>query len=146
MAEGAPITAKKTGEVFASPLPRSYLNYAGRVILAIVENIHGLGAFALITLVVVFIKNRHSSHVIHPLIRSQIERIILTPDAEGRLEVHLHGDLGRILQLCEAAENERERAGRGSKSQRPGRGGPGRGLSVVAGARNHLCRTVMAWA
>ena len=59
------------------------------------------------------------------IIRSQIERITLTPNDEGGLEVQLYGDLARILQFCEAGEHKR---------QRPGRGGPGRGLSVVAGA------------
>jgi hypothetical protein len=32
-------------------------------------------------------------------IRRQIERITLTPNDEAPLEVHLHGDLGRILQV-----------------------------------------------
>ncbi len=59
------------------------------------------------------------------IIRSQIERITLTPNEEGGLEVQLYGDLARILQFCEAGERKRER---------PGHGGPGRGSSVVAGA------------
>jgi site-specific DNA recombinase len=67
-------------------------------------------------------------------IRGQIERITLTPNDRGTLDIQLHGDLARILELCEAAEGGRERAGRGSKHERPGHGGPGRGLSVVAGA------------
>ena len=71
------------------------------------------------------------------IIRSLIERITLTPREDGTLEVLLYGELARILQFCEAGERTGER---------PGHGGPGRGLSVVAGARNHLCRTVMAWA
>ena len=58
-------------------------------------------------------------------IRSQIERITLTPNAEGRLDVQLYGDLAQILQFCEMGERKR---------QRPGRGKPGRELSVVAGA------------
>jgi site-specific DNA recombinase len=58
-------------------------------------------------------------------IRGQIERIKLTPNAEGGLDIHLYGDLARILQFCEAGDHE---------SQRPGRGGPGREVSVVAGA------------
>jgi site-specific DNA recombinase len=70
------------------------------------------------------------------IVRSQIERITLTPGEDGGLEVELYGDLARILQLCEAGPG---------KSERPGRGVPGRGLSVVAGAHNHLCRTIMAW-
>jgi site-specific DNA recombinase len=59
------------------------------------------------------------------IIRSQIERITLTPHAEGGLEVQLHGDLAQILEFCEAGQH---------KHQRPGTGVPGRGLSVVAGA------------
>jgi site-specific DNA recombinase len=70
------------------------------------------------------------------IVRSQIERITLTPNAEDGLDVHLYGDLARILQLCEAGER---------KSERPGTGVPGRELSVVAGAHNHLCRTIMVW-
>jgi site-specific DNA recombinase len=69
------------------------------------------------------------------VIRSQIQRITLTPNAEGRLDMHLYGDLGRILQLCDAGEGKRER---------PGRGRPGRGMSVVAGARFGLCALFVA--
>ena len=57
-----------------SPLPGAYLNYVGRKIFLFTETLYGLGAFALITLVVLVKKNRHASHVIHPLIRSQIQR------------------------------------------------------------------------
>jgi hypothetical protein len=70
------------------------------------------------------------------IIRSLIERITLTPREDGTLEVLLYGERARILQFCEAGQRN---------DQRPGRGGPGRGLSVVAGARNHLCRTLMPW-
>jgi site-specific DNA recombinase len=59
------------------------------------------------------------------IIRSLIDRITLTPREDGTLEVLLYGELARILQFCEAGERT---------SQRPGHGGPGRGLSVVAGA------------
>ena len=59
------------------------------------------------------------------IIRSQIERITLTPNSEEGLDVLLHGDLARILEICEAAEGKR---------QRPGSSGPGRERSVVAGA------------
>jgi site-specific DNA recombinase len=58
------------------------------------------------------------------VIRSHIDRITLTPNADGDLEIQLYGDLARILQFCEAGEGKRER---------PGRGGPGRGVSMVAG-------------
>ena len=59
------------------------------------------------------------------IVRSQIERITLTPNAEDGLDVHLYGDLARILQLCEAGERT---------SERPRTNVPGRGVSVVAGA------------
>jgi hypothetical protein len=36
------------------------------------------------------------------IIRRQIERITLTPNAKGGLDVRLHGNLAR-MQLCEAA-------------------------------------------
>jgi site-specific DNA recombinase len=68
-------------------------------------------------------------------IRSHIERITLTPNAEGGLDVHLYGDLAQILRFCEAGDH---------KSQRPGHGGPGRGLSVVAGAGFGLCALFLA--
>ena len=51
------------------------------------------------------------------IVRSQIERITLTPGEDGGLAVELHGDLARILQLCESGER---------KSERPGTGVPGR--------------------
>jgi len=69
------------------------------------------------------------------IVRSQIERITLTPNVEDGLDVHLYGDLARILQFCEMGEH---------KHQRPGRGGPGRELSVVAGARFGLCALFVA--
>jgi site-specific DNA recombinase len=59
------------------------------------------------------------------IVRSQIERITLTPREDGGLAVELQGDLARILQLCEAGA---------SKSKRPRTNVPGRELSVVAGA------------
>ena len=69
------------------------------------------------------------------VVRSQIERITLTPGADGGLEVVLHGDLARILQFCEAGER---------RSERPGHGEPGRGLSVVAGGGFGLCALFVA--
>lgn len=57
-----------------SPLPTAYLDFVSRKIVAFTQTLFGLGAFAIITFVVMFKKSRHSRHVIHPLIRSQIER------------------------------------------------------------------------
>jgi site-specific DNA recombinase len=59
------------------------------------------------------------------VVHSQIERITLSPNGAGTREMQLCGDLARIVQFCAVEEGKRER---------PGRGGPGRGLSVVAGA------------
>jgi site-specific DNA recombinase len=69
------------------------------------------------------------------IVRSQIERITLTPKPGGGLDVQLYGDLARILQVCEAGERN---------DKRPGHGGPGRELSVVAGARFGLCALFIA--
>ena len=60
------------------------------------------------------------------VIRSLIERIVLTPEGE-RLKAELYGDLAGILALCDGAKRER--------------GGSGGIVSVVAGARSHLYRT-----
>jgi phospholipid/cholesterol/gamma-HCH transport system permease protein len=56
------------------PLPRSYVNYLGRKLFRFLLTIHGLGAFALITLGVLITKFRTASRVIHPLIRYEIGR------------------------------------------------------------------------
>jgi crotonobetaine/carnitine-CoA ligase len=48
----------------------------------------------------------------------------------GGENISLHGDLARILQLCEAAD---EKSG-SRKRKLPGQGGPGSQVSVVAGA------------
>ena len=74
------------------------------------------------------------------IVRSQIERITLTPGEDGGLEVELYGDLARILQLCEAGERTHKRP----RTNVPGRHALGR-LSVVAGARIHLYRTYIEW-
>ena len=55
-------------------LPRAYLSYVSRKLFAFLDAVNGIGAFALITLVVMFKKNRHARQVIHPLIRREIER------------------------------------------------------------------------
>jgi DNA invertase Pin-like site-specific DNA recombinase len=60
------------------------------------------------------------------IIRGLIDKIILTPE-NASIKAELHGDLAEILALCEAAD---------PKQERPGPDGPGRQLSVVAGARN----------
>jgi len=52
----------------------AYLNFIGRQILRFTDTVHGLGAFALITLGVTFTKFNRSARVVHPLIREQIQR------------------------------------------------------------------------
>jgi hypothetical protein len=59
------------------------------------------------------------------IVRSQIDRITLTPGENGELDVALQGDLACIMQLCEAGPG---------KNKRPRTDVPGRELSVVAGA------------
>jgi site-specific DNA recombinase len=59
------------------------------------------------------------------ILRSLIDRIVLRPRSEGDgMAAELVGDLAAILAMC---------ASGGSKDKRPGSGGPGRQLSVVAG-------------
>ena len=57
-----------------SPLPRSYIDFTGRKVLRFFLTTQGLGAFALITLGVLFTKFRVAPNVIHPLIRTHLAR------------------------------------------------------------------------
>ncbi|MEP6664073.1 MAG: hypothetical protein ABJC04_10450, partial [Verrucomicrobiota bacterium] len=59
---------------FFSAWPQAYLNFFGKKIIAFLAALYGLGAFALITMVVIVKKNRHASRVIHPLVFKQIRR------------------------------------------------------------------------
>jgi hypothetical protein len=71
------------------------------------------------------------------IMRGLIDRIELSPREDGAgLQACLHGDLAQILTFCD-----------GTKGQKnlPGPGGSGSQLSVVAGACNHLYRTVLIW-
>jgi phospholipid/cholesterol/gamma-HCH transport system permease protein len=56
------------------PLPPAYLNFVGRKLLALLQTVHGLGAFGLITLGVIFSKSKTATQVIHPLLREQVSR------------------------------------------------------------------------
>lgn len=58
----------------ATRITRSYLNLIGRGILHVIRTIHGLGAFALITLGVTITKFGQATRVIHPLVLSQVHR------------------------------------------------------------------------
>jgi len=53
---------------------RTYLNWIGRLILHIARTIHGLGAFAIITVGVTITKFWKARSVVHPLIITQIHR------------------------------------------------------------------------
>jgi len=57
-----------------APLPRSYTDYLGRQILLLLLTIHGLVAFALITLTVILKKFGVAANVMHPRIRQEINR------------------------------------------------------------------------
>ena len=60
------------------------------------------------------------------LIRSMIERVVLTPCPSGRgVEARLHGALAGVLAACG-----------GQTHEHPGSFEPGCSLSLVAGARN----------
>jgi phospholipid/cholesterol/gamma-HCH transport system permease protein len=50
------------------------MNWIGRKLIRLTNTIHGLGAFALITLGVMVTKSGVASRVIHPMIRAQIHR------------------------------------------------------------------------
>lgn len=69
-ASAAPASARLS--LFGTRLPRAYLNYIGRQLLNLIDTIHGLGAFAVITIGVTVTQFRTASRVIHPLIRQQI--------------------------------------------------------------------------
>jgi phospholipid/cholesterol/gamma-HCH transport system permease protein len=60
--------------VMRTSLGRAYLNWIGKIILGIVRTLHGLGAFALITLGVTFTKFGKASDLVHPLIYREIAR------------------------------------------------------------------------
>jgi phospholipid/cholesterol/gamma-HCH transport system permease protein len=57
-----------------APFARTYLNWIGRKLIRLINTIHGLGAFALITFGVTITKFNLASRVVHPIIRAQIYR------------------------------------------------------------------------
>jgi site-specific DNA recombinase len=79
-------------------------------------------------------------------LRALIDRVVLTPDADAPdgLRAELYDDLAEILRLDERARTQLpSRPDNLSlyKEKPPGTRVLGGQLSVVAGARNHLCRT-----
>jgi len=57
-----------------APLPRTYSDFLGRKLFIFILTAQGIGAFALITLTVIFKKINVASHVIHPMIRMEISK------------------------------------------------------------------------
>jgi phospholipid/cholesterol/gamma-HCH transport system permease protein len=53
---------------------RSYVNFLGRRIIGFIRTLHGLGAFALITLGVLVTKGHHARKLIYPLALLQLAR------------------------------------------------------------------------
>ena len=64
----------KLQSMLEAPLSRSYTSFVGRALFRLFETVHGLVAFALITLGVAITKFNVASELIHPLIRTQISR------------------------------------------------------------------------
>ena len=60
--------------LWRAPLPRSYVNFFGRKIIRLFLVVQGLGAFALITIVVMFSRFRAARRVIHPLVLAELAR------------------------------------------------------------------------
>ena len=71
------------------------------------------------------------------MLRSLIDRIELRPRGNGQsIAAALHGELAQILALCNES---------GRKQKLPKAGASGSQLSVVAGTRNHLYRTLFLY-
>jgi len=68
------VESARTRWLMQAPLPRSYTDYVGRKILRFLMTVHGLGAFALITLGVIFTKLRVARSVTTPLIFHELAR------------------------------------------------------------------------
>jgi hypothetical protein len=68
------------------------------------------------------------------IVRQLIDRVVLEPREDGGMNAMLYGDLAVLLSADE-----------GRTASDPGRRGSGSLLSVVAGTRNHLYRTTLAW-
>ncbi len=68
------------------------------------------------------------------LIRSLVDRITLTPNDRGKLDISLFGDLAGILSMATNADRPLDK-GDPSVLQ----------VKMVAGAGYHLCRTTLIW-
>ncbi len=74
MQKGSANVATLPPEHPVARLPRAYFSFVGRKLIRFAETVQGLGAFALITLVVTFTRFNVAARVVHPLIRVQITR------------------------------------------------------------------------
>jgi phospholipid/cholesterol/gamma-HCH transport system permease protein len=66
--------AARARALMDAPLPRAYSNYVGRQLFRLIITVHGLGAFALITLGVILTKLRKAEGVTYPLIFKEMRR------------------------------------------------------------------------
>lgn len=66
--------AERARTLMQAPLPRAYTDYLGHQILLLLVTIHGLGAFALITLGVILTKLRAAQSATLPLIFKEMQR------------------------------------------------------------------------
>lgn len=66
--------ASRARALLRAPLPRAYSNYFGRQLLRLLITIHGLGAFALITLGVILTRMRVAQSVTFPAIFKELRR------------------------------------------------------------------------
>lgn len=69
-----PELSKRRTILWRTPVPPSFANFIGRKLIRFFFTLQGLGAFALITLGVMFTKFGTSSRVIGPLVRAQLIR------------------------------------------------------------------------
>jgi site-specific DNA recombinase len=67
------------------------------------------------------------------VLRSLIDRIALTPNDQGKLEIDLYGDLAGILSLAANDDGRKETNGSSGRSVNLVQQ-----VKVAAGARNHL--------
>ncbi len=71
MAESA---ESDTGALWRARLPRSYVNFLGSRLIRFVQTVHGLGAFALISLGVLVSKGHLARKLIYPLVLQELAR------------------------------------------------------------------------
>jgi phospholipid/cholesterol/gamma-HCH transport system permease protein len=69
-----PELSRRRALLWRATTPPSFANFIGRKLLRFLVTIQGLGAFALITIGVMFTKFGAASRVIHPLVRAHLSR------------------------------------------------------------------------